>query len=391
MSVLTISTVWSFLFASGFCAYAQVNRLPCQWIGDLLSVEDAQARTDVYIVDENNTIIEKIRSNGSNFFSLSASAPGESNNFVLSSVWRNGVIYSLASNVVAPEKDVNGTLYRRFTFAKWQDGEWHDLGSYKNPHTRSVMQAIPCDNGHFIVISNNVDLSGNTGSRLTPFARMSLNPEKEEVRVHSSIDHGQDELRQYMSNTDCFRLAYGSQIIVTGNHATLLNYSTGLYWVFSMETANLKKAGKIFKKMTPEMIAKGGLTNAILCAHPEKEGTILISAQAEELFESHDDYVAEMRELHKQHNVGRPHATMAFEDWAILYDKRERQATVNNPLIDWYRLNPESGKAEKTFPPEGAAIERDGLKNDLWYPRPDGSIRMGVLVLRLKEPENAEA
>lgn len=38
--------------------------------------------------------------------------------------------------------------------------------------------------------------------------------------------------------------------------------------------------------MTPEMIAKNGFYDAILCVNPEKDGTILISARDENEFVS---------------------------------------------------------------------------------------------------------
>lgn len=257
------------------------------------------------------------------------------------------------------------------------------------------MSAIPCDNNRFIVISNT-----NMTDDLTPFVRMSISDNKE-ARIMSPIDHGQDEIREFMSQVECFGLAYSSKKIITGNHATLINNKTGLYWIFSLETASLKKAGNIFRNLKPEQIAKGGFFDAILCAHPEKDGTILISAQQEEAFATASDILVEYRDLAQRHNVGAPNATMSVAELLGIYNRRRQELAEQQPWIEWYRIYPETGKVEKlSLPPEGAAIDRDGGKNDLWRPMLDGSVKMGPLTLdqshsdknksaEPKEPEQA--
>ncbi|MCL1894859.1 MAG: hypothetical protein FWG02_11635, partial [Holophagaceae bacterium] len=294
-------------------------------------------------------------------------------------------LHTLAFPRGAVLKDVDGNSFRDFTFAKWQDDEWHYLGSYKTPHANLLAQAIPCDNDRFIFISHNADIAGNTGLQRTPFSRLTLNPEKHEIRVSASIDHGQDEMREHMLKDNIFALAFQSNIIITDNYATLLNFKTGLYWIFSLESASLKKAGNIFKKVMPEMIVKGGFTDAILCAHPQKDGTILISTQLEEIFITKPDYAEEMRELGEANKIGRPGATMDTRDWLDLYLKREYEAKEESPFIAWYCIHPENGKVEKIAPPDGAAMDRMGGTNDRWRPLPGGSVRMGVV--QLKQPE----
>ena len=361
-------------------AFAQISRNPGQWVGDLLSLA-GNTSPEVVLIDEDGVITKRIPTGAPDWTKLSG-VQADGIKFVENKIWYSDALYAISGILgIPPKTDADGNPFREFSFLKWQDDEWHDIGTYRNPHIRSAIRSIPCDNDRFIAISFGADLAGNTGSRLTPFARMSLNPEKKEVRVHSSIDHDQDDLRMYMSNANCFSIASLSNIIVTGKLATLLSYKTGLFWTFSMETANLKKTGNIFKKMTPEMILNGGLADAVFCAHPEKEGTILISAKPEELFAA-DKYADAMRELRAAH------PTMAPADLVALHFRQMIRATEDNPLIDWYRLDPETGKVEKTFPPEGAAMLRDGFKNDFWVPKPDGSVRMGFIPLN--ESENAE-
>ncbi|MCL1909062.1 MAG: hypothetical protein FWG12_06825 [Holophagaceae bacterium] len=375
------------LLASCLSAFAQIGRFPGQWVGDFFSVEDAMNKSAIYLVDRDCIVREEISSvSYIDDFPIAR----EHRRGILNSVWFNDALYSLAYGSDPFEKDAEGTSFRRLIFAKWQDDEWHYLGEYKHVHPTLRLQAIPCDNDRFIVISEKEDLAGNTGSQITPFVRMAVDIDKKVVRVHSSIDHGQDDLRQYMSKQTCFDMAFRSHIIATGNLATLLNYKTGLYWTFSMETATLKKTGNIFSRVEPEMVAAGGWTDAILCAHPEKDGTILVSALEEGLFTTQDDYVAEMRELAEVHNLNRPDATMTQGEWAKLYMNRRTQVVNQNSAIVWYRLHPESGKVEKIIPPEGAAIDREKGMKDLWHPKPDGSVQMTSVALKLETGETME-
>jgi len=367
------------LILNGFSAFAQMNFEPGAWVDDLFILGSTRGHATL-LIDENNVIKQEIP-----FVTSIVDFPVPQKLRTLSGYpkWYQDGLYTVTFSL-STEKDANGSEYRQFSFTKWHDNEWRYLGSYKYRNIRAAINAIPCDNEQFIVASSRDDLSGDTGPNRTPFAKMSLAPNSEEVRFVSVIDHGQDEIRRFMSETNCFELAYLSRVIITGDRAVRLNYNTGLYWVFSLEKATLIKAGNIFdiKKMTPEIIAKGGVARAILCAHPEKGGTVLISAQIEEALTTVYDLSKELTDILIQHNVGRPNATMSAKDYFELRDKRRKELAEQNPMIVWYRIYPENGRVEKlALAPEGAAIDREGGKNDLWRPMPDGSVKMGPVVL----------
>jgi len=172
---------------------------------------------------------------------------------------------------------------------------------------------------------------------------------------------------------------------MTDSFATLISPTTGLYWIFSLETASLKRTGNIFRNVTPEMISKGGFSGgAVLCAHPEKDGTVLVSAQMENLFIYETSNVEkEIGELMQQNPA------MTGREALDLFRARKKELADRSPMIDWYRIYPESGKVEKLgLPPEGGATEREGGKNDIWRPLPDGSVRMGPLNLKSAEPNH---
>ena len=373
--------------ACSLSAFAQINHPPSQWVDDLLLLGNTRGHATL-LVDENNVIKREIPLVTS---VVEFSVPQELRTQLFDPKWHQNELHAITFSL-STQKDANGSEYRQYSFAKWHDDEWHYLGSYKYRNTRATIRAIPCDNLQFIVMSSADDFSDNTGPNRTPFAKMSLLSSSEEVRFVSAIDHGQDEIRGFMSEKSCFSLAYLGKDIIVGDKAVILNYNTGLFWIFSLEKATLIKAGNIFdmKKITPEFIAKGGAPQAILCAHPEKDGTVLISAQVEEAFITAYDWHEELKDVIIKNNVGRPNATMSVKDFYEYREKREKELVEQNPVIVWYRIHPDTGRVEKlALAPEGAAIDREGGKNDVWRPMPDGSVKMGPVTLA--EPEKAGA
>lgn len=350
---------------------------PGQWVGDLYFVRHLGNESKNYylLVDEKNIIQKTIPNlDKDDLFPV----PPRYRYDIWHSCWYDGALYALASGNY--EKNEDGSLFERFSFARWKEreeeeggeiGEWQFLGDYKSLDTKNLLKALPCDNSRFIVISHHSDLTGNTGADRTPFVRMSIPSGGKELRIDSPIYHGQDDLAKYMTEEDCFDLAWLSYVIATDKYATLINPNTGLYWCFSLEKARLIKAGNIFRKVTPEMIAKGGFPNRpVLCINPEKDGTVLIAAQVEDFF------IATTENLDKEIDTLLNNGIF-FEDAMEYARRRHKELAEISPIIEWYRIYPENGKVEKLLePPKGGSWYRDGGKNDHWRPMPDGSIQM---------------
>jgi hypothetical protein len=56
----------------------------------------------------------------------------------------------------------------------------------------------------------------------------------------------------------------------------------------------------------------------------------------------------------------------------------EPERGVLKSNIERYRIYPASGKVDKAnSPPPGAAIDREGWKNDAWRPMPDWTVKLG--------------
>jgi hypothetical protein len=360
------------------CSLLSAQTEPGQWVGDLYMVTEITGRnhTRWVFLDEQDIVCKVIPNieDAVDFPGLCETCGGIS----LWSHWHGDTLHTLAKG---PTEYEGGREYRHHVFAKWQDGEWLPNGAYRTG--RDMLHAVPCDGGRFILISSRSDLCDDKRLDRSPFCRMSVVEGREELRLDASIDHGQDGLRKHFSDPGCFEIAWFSQIILTDGRATLVNKETGLYWVFSTETATLVKAGSIFKEVTPEMIAKGGFEDAVLCANPEKSGTVLVSAQDETLL------IAEKENAWKEYHdlwYSYPEEARPADEVNALYYKRLEEIRSRSPLIVWYRIHPENGRVEKLpVPPEGGASLREGWDNEWWRPMPDGSVKMGWHVGKLSE------
>ena len=384
MHLLTHHFVLSTMFKISLLLSSVAASAQGQWAGDLW-LENCRSNvfhsTTVFI-DENNKI-KKIIPNLAyqKDFSMLCHKTQFSE-----PLWHNGALYTITE----------GTMEKNWIFAKWQDGRWHFLGHYKMDYAETHpeylddddfekhwkqyhqqynqdMKAIPCGNGRFIAIfwNKNGGIDSKSKSKATPFYRMSISPQQE-FTIDKAIDHGQDPLR--MASPDYFNLAHDSSIIMTERHATLLSQETGLYWVFSLKDASLVKAGNIFKEtakmITPEMVAKGGFANSpILCANPERMGTVLISAQDERFFAAETrNFSEEYSELLSKNNPHMPDDEILEK----LQYPLQKEFANRSPNIVWYRIYPETGEVERLkVPPPGGSRSRNGM-NDDWRPMPDG-------------------
>jgi len=372
MNRFTNFILQAILLTATMSAYAQSE--PGQWVDDLYLVKElSEFPIQKVLIDEKNNIHKTIPNIAK---AADFPVPHRYRFYSFSQYWHNDALYTTAFG--ASEKNEKGSVFSRTIFAKWEEGKWHYIGDYKT-EPEVLLTLIPCDNDRFILVSSKKDLINDNRLDRSPFHRMSVNPNKTEIRLDSSIDYGIDEIRHYMFDTTCFDIASNSHVIMTDNYATLVSPKTGLYWIFSLETASLKKAGMIFNnKVTPEMIAKGGFPNAILCVNPEKDGNILISAQTEEALTTETaDVDKEIQEM--QQNF----PTITLEEIIKILGTRQKEIANRNPIIMWYRIYPDTGKFEKlSLPPDGAELVREGTKNDVWRPMPDGSVVMGSFEMK---------
>ena len=401
-----------FSLSSGALVYAQND--PGQWVGDLylMGSYPGEAKTRpikdrVHILVDEKDVIHRTIPNLTKAKDFSVSdSHNQSANFVIWHVMRsigsiafgtwhhNDAFYAMACatglSSESPTDDgqsttsyftrEDGSEFLRWFFAEQKDDDddgWQYLGFYDTEPDADLWKAIPCDNNRFIIIA--FKPVSYDGSKRTPFFRITLpNNDKKEFRLDSYIDYGQDELRDYMSDDEISRLVIDSDIIVTDKFATLVNNKSGLYWIFSKEKASLVKSGSIFNKLKANQLDSNSFEHPVLCANPEKDGTVLISAQDEDYLlkakMSDDDILKELNEL------SRSGYFKSFEEGNEWFGRRrrEREKITGTPFIVWYRIYPETKKVEKlTSPPEGGSLLKDASVNTKWRPMPDGSVKMG--------------
>jgi hypothetical protein len=317
-------------------------------------------------------------------------------------------------------EEESGDLGLLWTFFKWEEGEWRLLGRYIAKSAMpgfTGMNAIPCDGDRFILVSY-VPQADDGGRDWSPFRVASFPEGSESLRLGSAIDHGHDALRQHVSDQFRTDLELFGDMAVTDSHAVVVHPYTGLFWVFSLEKARLVKAGSIFKKLTPEMIANDGFTNAVLCVNPERQGTVLVAAQDEDYFTKNGDYWKEFREIRSgrlrewekfrdakgDRSEDSEAIARSIKDWSEAFNviskevaeamrPRLRQLLENSPHVVWYRIHPENGSVERLLePPKGGARLRgdDGWENwesNSFRPMPDGSVRMGWDLRHVDKPK----
>jgi len=375
------------LLISCSVGHAQDLPYPGQWVKDLYLVRHiagsgSQAINTMAFIDDNN-IIHPVHPDIE--IPVDFKVPEKYGSFAPQKYWYNDALYVLASTPGKLERAEDGSTFIRYNFLKWQEGEWHFLGDYKDRTSRSSwLRFFPCDNDRFIIISGVNELAGKAGREGTPFYRMSIRPgSKPEIRLDSSIDPRFDELREHVSNSIFFRMAANSLYVITDKYAVIVHPNTGLYWVFSLEKASLTRTGTIFRKVTPEIIAQNGWVEAITCVNPEKDGTVLLSAvQLESVLSDSDNTWGAVSAILTEH------PGLSDVEAYTKFKERIEELKNRNSNLDWYRIDPESGRLEKNLTPEGAAYVRKAGESNAWRPLQDGSIRMGEI--KFNETKGAE-
>jgi len=250
---------------------------PGQWVDNeqfLVSLTSNSISPTKFLINSNNDVAKTIpRLQDAKDFPV----PNKYLSFVPNIYWHSGAFYAIAYSLDTSNYEMgeNGTKLQRITFAKYENEAWHYIGTLRS--TPDVVFAIPCDDNKFIVISLQIDLTGNQGRDRSPFCLVSLRHGTQEFRIDRAIDHKIDES---MFEPSWFELAASdSTIVLSDEYAVVIHNNTGIYWVFSLKKATLTRSGRIFRKVTNEMISKGGFNRAILQVHPEKDGNVLISAQ----------------------------------------------------------------------------------------------------------------
>jgi len=368
-----------------------------QWVGDryFVDVTQGSGKNETYhnhFIDENDKIVDP-----TDFRLKQSDGFGRATYSFWFNDGYNDALYALTMKARTVNEDGSKSVI--YNYVRWQDGEWQLLGEYTEKNELvQPFRFFPCDNDRIIVVSWYRDLIDNNSPDRSPFAVMSVNPNKKELKPEKSIYHGMDDLKSNMSENSFFSHAANANYIVTDKYATIINRTTGLYWCFSLERASLTKAGCILRHLDSKDIVKTirnrGFVVAVLCAQPEKEGTVLVSALEEAALKNDvgNTWGELMEYVQKDPDL-------SPKDREKLYNDRINELRRRSPNVVWYRIHPENGRVEKLdTPPIGADYTRQGeiasaltgMDKDEWRPLPDGSVRMGPLKVVMEEPKKEE-
>jgi hypothetical protein len=396
---------------------------PGQWVGDYYYVqtEEGSGKEKKYpycFIDEDNYVVTPDFYKGFSFNHPKFPGTRPNDRWWFNDGYRDA-LYVLTSGMVQEGED--GSKYVEYSYLKWQEGEWQFLGAYRNYSVKIVgayadgeevadnqLTFFPCDNDRLIVLSWSRDLVDDKRPDRSPFAKMSIKSrgDKKELVVEGSIPFGIDVLQKHISRgpegRDIFSQPSNGFKIVAGKHAVLIHPLTGLFWCFSLEKATLAKAGSIFKGIdveeTLKTIDKFSLTMAVLCANPEKEGTVLVAALEEAALRgglaSLADVEPENYKIETNPDLTEEQREKINKEREKRFIEQQKKIAKASPYIAWYRIHPENGRVEKLgVPPIGGAHERAGFfskvwlgmqfwRADEWRPLPDGSVRMGLLEVK---------
>ncbi|MCL1894761.1 MAG: hypothetical protein FWG02_11135 [Holophagaceae bacterium] len=385
-------TMLKSLFVLGLSAFVQAQS--GQWVDELFMVSRSIGTevpgyrnvievtgSEQVLVDEKNSIQKRIP-NVADAIDFPVSKKYLSVN--MGYYWYSGALYTTACG--SSERNEDGSQFVRWTIARWNDDEWHLLGNFKTD-IATRLRVIPCANNRFIVFSNK-NLRNQYPSDRTPFYKASIQSGRNELRIDSPIAHGMDEFPGFFSDQSLSNF-FHCQIVVTDEHATVIDNKTGLFWIFSLEKASLVKSGTIFKSITPEIVANNGYSvTPIFCIQPEKkENTILINTEEEKvLTDGIDDYYDKLLAV----------PGLSFEEIQKIYTLRSEDIARRRPFIAWYRLYTENGKVEKLIiPPEGCAEIKEKDITLFFQPMLNGSVKMVNIANQLAQDglkkQNSEA
>jgi hypothetical protein len=419
----------AFLCLSAASPLAAQTLPPGQWVGDYYYVEATEGsgkdkKFVRYFVDEDNYVVTPVHFEGFSFDHPIFPGTRLKDRWWFNDGYRDA-LYVLTKGKRQEDKD--GFKYVEYNYLKWQEGEWQLLGAYRDSAKildpdeywdDSDLTFFPCDNDKLIVLSWYKDMVDDKRPDRSPFAKMSVKTrgDKKELVVEGSIPFGIDALQKHLSRGQPHRELFSQPSngfkIVAGKHAVLIHPLTGLFWCFSLEKATLVKAGSIFKGIdveeTLKVIDKPSFAMAVLCANPEKEGTVLVAALEEAALRgglaSLADVDSEDFKYETNPNLTEEQREKINKEREKRFIEQQKKIAKASPYIAWYRIHPENGRVEKLgVPPLGGAYERAGFfsklwlgmefwRADEWRPLPDGSVRMGLLEVKkgAKKPEQKD-
>lgn len=329
--------------------------------------------------DHNRLItIDNYRSSRSQVTIAEAGTQGLTRTMEASKVLNGSLIHvdddfwSLAS---ASSKEIEGK--REILFQKSKNASvWEAVGRFTVASKFPPDLAIPLRNGKVLTVHSNPAADGDEPSHFGLFTRredgtytlqsvydMGL-PHKPWAKIPGS--KGPSEWRgnplAYALTDTAYELPWG--VTRVGDFAVVCHATTGLIWVFDLDTGQMKRLSKVFPEVDKRLSDLSSIECAVLLWQPTRTDTLLLCTRTEEAFLNARKANAEaMAKVGPQPKLNRdgdnPEAAWrTFQDQLKVHMDRTLAAQQSGfaayPELLWWEYDPATGKFQRTSSPVGA-------------------------------------
>lgn len=163
----------------------------------------------------------------------------------------------------------------------------------------------------------------------------------------------------------------------------IIGSKIGLFWIFDQNTGRLKRTVSLFPSIDGKAIEKGTIARGVLGFQARPDGEVLIAARQEDFFlRALIDFP--VPEGTAPDTSGVHHGLGQLDRWT------EFTCRIW-PVIDWWTLDPLTGKVRSEYPPAGVTARLSttaSLMDFNWRFMPDGNLL--VYTRQEKNPKNSD-
>lgn len=239
---------------------------------------------------------------------------------------------------------------------------------------------FPLKNGRVLAIDTTGRLF-TSGSKPVPFAILKPK-ESGELRIHSAFDadldkpffQGPNKLNYPALDRDflSFNAVRTDDFLILASHYCL-------FWIFDLETGRLKRVAKLYPDMQDKHLRENKLIIGLLGIQPRSDGQILLSARLQ------DAVLCGAINRPSAMGINMDQSRSEMEAWSDFTNRRF-------PHIDWWELDPKTGKFTAQAPPMNVTTQLTTEKESAdfnWIFKPDGNLKVMPLREHLGDPDSA--
>ncbi len=195
--------------------------------------------------------------------------------------------------------------------------------------------------------------------------------------------------------TDLSLHLLGAHVVRVDDRLVIPIPGFGLFAILDAQTGRVRRTARLFDDLEIKDVMSSSLKNRVfpvIGAQPTRHGTLLFAGRSREALLHAATFLSERP---KPMPTG-PGSEAAYRRWSEEQSEAQRQATQLLDRVDWYELDPITGKITETAPPKGAhtslRVVRGSLFNFCWRIERDGRVtfRPGSEVMNVSNARYAE-